>query len=949
MLDISAGDNLCLDNSCTVRLNAHTWQSAVCSEGTSPDQLPNGRDCLMRRIADSVCSTFRSAISKLTSLSGARTSLKFIVVLLAVLLPCSLLFFTTGLQATSNIKTVNNPTDPASISGNGFCTLREAINNANSASDTTGGACAIATGTDTINFSVSGTITIGGSLPAIAHNLTVDGSGQTITVDGAGLYLILVVNSGATLNLNKLTIAHGQGTHGGGILNHIGGSLTVTNSSLLNNSARSRCALDNDGGTANISNSTLAGNASGDGCGIVNSSSGTLAVSNSTFSDNQATNARGADIFLDSGTVSVTNSTFFGNNRSDASIFRAGGSITFTNSILTGYFAPGNCDGTIIDGGHNISSDASCGFGTSTGANGQTLGDNVNPLLDPSGLQNNGGPTQTIGLQSTSPAIDAIPTGSANCPGTDQRGTPRPDSADGVGGACDIGAFEYGTFLVPTPTATPTPTPKPTAPATATAPPTATATATATRTTTPTATATPTATETATPTATATATETATPTSTATPTATPTPHPPTTVTVPGSLAFGNSPVGDTVTKNITVQNTGTNLLFMGSVTSNDPEFAATGATTCPGGGLAHLATCTIAIGFTPSTLGAHSATLSVNDNASSSPQHVAASGTGTVDMTVTPTSFGFGSVKDGSKATKVITVHNYQTNPVSLSESFSGPNAGDFSVTGGTCTCTLLKTSACSLIVTFAPTGVGTESATMTVTDGPDPLGPYTVSFSALATIPESLSATKLVFGNVYQTASKTLNITVTNHATGAPITLTGTSIGGANAGDFAVTGGSCGGSLAAASSCTYAVTFTPSTETAESGTLSIGVAEDPNGGPPAVGLSGTGVTPLKVLPASLAFGTIAGGHSSVNKTVTVTNYGGAALTISESIGGTNPGDFAVTGGTCSGTLAGGGADCTYLLKFTPSIVGAESATLGVSAAGDGASPHNVSLSGTGS
>src|ERR1035437_9455871 len=115
MLDISAGDNLCLDNSCTVRLNAHTWQSAVCSEGTSPDQLPNGRDCLMRRIADSVCSTFRSAISKLTSLSGARTSLKFIVVLLAVLLPCSLIFFTTGLRATSNIITVNNPTDPASI------------------------------------------------------------------------------------------------------------------------------------------------------------------------------------------------------------------------------------------------------------------------------------------------------------------------------------------------------------------------------------------------------------------------------------------------------------------------------------------------------------------------------------------------------------------------------------------------------------------------------------------------------------------------------------------------------------------------------------------------------------------------------------------------------------------------------------------------------------------
>ncbi len=38
-----------------------------------------------------------------------------------------------------------------------------------------------------------------------------------------------------------------------------------------------------------------------------------------------------------------------------------------------------------------------------------------------------------------------------------------------------------------------------------------------------------------------------------------------------------------------------------------------------------------------------------------------------------------------------------------------------------------------------------------------------------------------------------------------------------------------------------------------------------------------------------------------------------------------------------------------YQLKFTASIVGPESATLAVSGAGDAASPHNVSLSGTGS
>jgi len=168
------------------------------------------------------------------------------------------------------------------------------------------------------------------------------------------------------------------------------------------------------------------------------------------------------------------------------------------------------------------------------------------------------------------------------------------------------------------------------------------------------------------------------------------------------------------------------------VTSSDTtEFAETGST-CPSGGLAPGLTCTIAIRFTPSALGPRTATLAISDNTATSPQRVALSGTGTVTMTVTPTSYGFSSVKDGSKAVKAIVVHNYQTNAVSLSEGFSGPNAGDFSVTGGTCTSTLAKTAACSLIVTYAPTATGTESATMIVTDSPDQLGPYTVTFTGV-------------------------------------------------------------------------------------------------------------------------------------------------------------------------------------------------------------------------
>ncbi len=118
--------------------------------------------------------------------------------------------------------------------------------------------------------------------------------------------------------------------------------------------------------------------------------------------------------------------------------------------------------------------------------------------------------------------------------------------------------------------------------------------------------------------------------------------------------------------------------------------------------------------------------------------------------------------------------------------------------------------------------------------------------------------------------------------------------------------------------------------------------------GPYTVSFSGTGVTPLNVTPVSLAFGTVKGGKTSAAKTVTVINSGSATLAINESISGTNAADFAVTGGTCSGAL-GAKASRSYTMKFTPSIVGAERATFGVSAIGDPASPHNVSLTGAGS
>ena len=116
--------------------------------------------------------------------------------------------------------------------------------------------------------------------------------------------------------------------------------------------------------------------------------------------------------------------------------------------------------------------------------------------------------------------------------------------------SANVIAFGTGASPSPTPTATSTSTITSTITATRTASPTATASRTPTATATSTRTATPTATGTST--STPTASQTLTATATATHTATPT----TTMSVTASLAFGNVAIGQTLAKNLTVDNRG---------------------------------------------------------------------------------------------------------------------------------------------------------------------------------------------------------------------------------------------------------------------------------------------------------------------------------------------------------------------------------------------------------
>jgi len=105
---------------------------------------------------------------------------------------------------------------------------------------------------------------------------------------------------------------------------------------------------------------------------------------------------------------------------------------------------------------------------------------------------------------------------------------------------------------------------------------------------------------------------------------------------PTSLSFGNQQVNTSSTvRTVTLTNSGNATLTIHSIALSGPQGGDfRQQNTCPhsSGTLAAGASCTIDVTFTPTAEGGRSASLSITDNASGSPQSVALSGTGVVGM-----------------------------------------------------------------------------------------------------------------------------------------------------------------------------------------------------------------------------------------------------------------------------------------------------------------------------
>jgi hypothetical protein len=357
-----------------------------------------------------------------------------------------------------------------------------------------GGATTQATGTPNLGFDNGATLTMTGD--TVSGNTAING--PTGAIGNAGNGAVVITNCTVSNNFS--------GTTGGGFGDQNGlGTLTVSNSVFLDNSALGNGGGIQEGGpSTTITNSLIQGNSTNAAGGGIFANGATLTVSNSTIAGNTSASTSAAPPFLGGGGIelqttgtgasasTITNTTIAGNTVLNNAGNNDGGGIdasaNFTGSLallddsVTGNYADNgggvfwagtggsavtvqntiiatntanvagpdadNAAGAFTDDGGNLIGVSGAGGGNTgfTAASTQTgtAAMPLNPQLGP--LQNNGGPM--IGANGGSALLtEALLVGS---PALDKgvAGGPTTDERgftrpDVVTGKPDVGAFEF--------------------------------------------------------------------------------------------------------------------------------------------------------------------------------------------------------------------------------------------------------------------------------------------------------------------------------------------------------------------------------------------------------------------------------------------------------------------------------------------------------------------------
>jgi hypothetical protein len=415
------------------------------------------------------------------------------------------------------------------------------------------------------------------------------------------------------------------------------------------------------------------------------------------------------------------------------------------------------------------------------------------------------------------------------------------------------------------------------------------------------------------------------------------------VPTPASAAFTvKQAIGtSSAAKTITIKNQNSNTVHINSVSASANFSLSTN--TCTNANLGPAATCTLGVVFTPTNPGALKGSISISSGANNYSLVINASGTGTYPLAFNVASLAFPlTAVNTTSAQKSATLTNFTGAAIPLGTRTVSP---DFN-SSDNCGTSLAAHTSCTFLLSFRPNRPVATSGVVTVgaTTSPQPVylglsGTGSGAVTTQVTLTASLSFTATYVGVTSPAKTATLK------NTGATaITINSYSVYG----PFNLAGGTCttlaGGVLSPGLSCTFLATFTPNATGAEKGALVVRDT-DPTG-LQISNLAGTGVAAVTFSKASLAFGQVLVGTTSVPIAVNITNntsagISGFALALS--------GDYGLSSTDCplGGTL-GSHALCHASVVFQPVTQGgAIGGSLAVSGSQPG-SPQLLGLSGTG-
>jgi uncharacterized repeat protein (TIGR03803 family) len=199
-------------------------------------------------------------------------------------------------------------------------------------------------------------------------------------------------------------------------------------------------------------------------------------------------------------------------------------------------------------------------------------------------------------------------------------------------------------------------------------------------------------------------------------------------------------------------------------------------------------------------------------------------------------------------------------------------------------------------------------------------------------------SQTSMNFGNqALNERSSTRSLTLKNSGV-TLLNVSNVSVSG----EFAIATDACtGAALTSEQKCKVTVTFAPAALGVQSGTLTF--SDNTGTSPQSVSLSGTGVEPTTLTPATATYGKQLVGTTSPAKTLTLLNEQNFSLT---GITISTTGDFAISATTCTTTLAAK-QQCKISVTFMPTQTGTRSGMLSVSDSASN-SPEISTLKGAG-